>query len=162
MSISGRFVLNAVSVGNMKLCFKSVATCQSVQLSSNDGLRIFSHTIFEIFPSLTNWIALLLIIFRALLAVAQHVFETSEKISRTSLYLQVYLLRAYSHPMRICLRLAVFPHALHRSDIVNPKHEGWLVLVRRRRLILWGNLISLGPCAWGLSMWQVWPLHSST
>ena len=96
MLISGRFVVNAISVGNMKLCFKSVATCQSVQPSSNDGLRIFSRAIFEIFLSFTNWIALLLIIFRALLAVSQHVFETSEKISRTSLCLQVEFLRTYS------------------------------------------------------------------
>ena len=54
MTISGRFAVDAISVGNMKLCFKSVATCQSVQLSSNDGLRIFSRAILEIFPSLTN------------------------------------------------------------------------------------------------------------
>ena len=27
MTISGRFVVNAISAGNMKLCFKSVATC---------------------------------------------------------------------------------------------------------------------------------------
>ena len=54
MTISGRFVVNAISVGNMKLCFKSVATCQSVQPSSNDGLHIFSRAIFEIFPSLMN------------------------------------------------------------------------------------------------------------
>ena len=31
------------------------------------------------------------------------------------------LLRAYSHLVRICLRLAVVPHALHRSDVVNPQ-----------------------------------------
>ena len=54
MTISGRFVVNAISVGNMKLCFKSVVTSQSVQPFSNDGLRIFSRAIFEIFPSLTN------------------------------------------------------------------------------------------------------------
>ena len=54
MTISGRFVVNAISVGNMKLCFKSVATCQSVQPSNNDGLRIFLRASFEIFPSLTN------------------------------------------------------------------------------------------------------------
>ena len=89
VTISGRFVLNAISVGNMKLCFKSVATCQSVQPSNYNGLRIFLRAIFEKFPSLTNWIALLLIISRALLAVSQHVFETWEKISRTSLWLQV-------------------------------------------------------------------------
>ena len=89
MSISGRFVVNANSVGNMKFCFKSVATCQSMQPSSIDSLRIFSRAIFEVYPSLTNWIAPLLIIFRALLAVSQHVFETSEKIYRTSLCLQV-------------------------------------------------------------------------
>ena len=87
-----------------------------VQPSSNDGLRIFSRAIFETFLSLTNWIALLLIIFRALLAVSQHIFENPEKMSRTSL-----CLRAYSHPVRICLRLAVFPHLLHRSDVVNPQ-----------------------------------------
>ena len=46
---------------------------------NNDGLRIFLRAIFEIFPSLTNWISLLLIIFRDLLAVSQHIFETSEK-----------------------------------------------------------------------------------
>ena len=79
MTIFGRFVVDAISRGNMNLCFKSVATFQSVQPSSNDGLRLFSRAVFEIFPSLTNWIALLLIIFRALLAVSQHVFETSEK-----------------------------------------------------------------------------------
>ena len=79
MPISGRFVVNTISVGNMKLCFKSVATCQSVQPSSNDPLRIFSRAIFEIFPSLTNWIALLLIIFRALLAVSRHVFWNLRK-----------------------------------------------------------------------------------
>ena len=89
MTISGRFVVNTISLGNMKLSFKSVATCQSMQPSSTDGLRISSLAVFEIFPSLTNWIALLLIIFRALLAVSQHVFEISEKISRTSLCLQV-------------------------------------------------------------------------
>ena len=54
MTIYGRFVVNAISVGNIKLYFKSVATGQSVQPSSNDGLRIFSRAIFEIFPSLTN------------------------------------------------------------------------------------------------------------
>ena len=54
MTISGRFVVNAISVGNVKLCFKSVATCQSVQPSSKDGLRIFLRASFEIFPSLTN------------------------------------------------------------------------------------------------------------
>ena len=58
MTISGCFVINAISVGNMKLCFKSVVTCQSVQPSSNDGLHISLHASFEIFPSLTNWIAL--------------------------------------------------------------------------------------------------------
>ena len=41
MTISGCFVVNVVSVGNMKLWFKSVAMCQSVQPLSNDGLRIF-------------------------------------------------------------------------------------------------------------------------
>ena len=46
--------MNAISVGIMKLCFKSVVTSQSVQPSSNDGLCIFSLAIFEIFPSLTN------------------------------------------------------------------------------------------------------------
>ena len=79
MKICGRFVVNAISVGNMKLCFKSVATCHFVQTSNNDGLRIFSSASFEIFPSLTNWIALLLIIFRALLSFSQHIFETSAK-----------------------------------------------------------------------------------
>ena len=33
MTISGRFVVNATSVGNMKLCFKSVATSHSVKPS---------------------------------------------------------------------------------------------------------------------------------
>ena len=89
MIISVCFVVNAISVGNMKSCFKSVTMCQSVQPSSNDGLRIFLRASFEIFPSSTNWIALLLIIFRALLAVSQHIFEASAKISRTSLCLQV-------------------------------------------------------------------------
>ena len=51
MTIFGRFVVDAISRGNMKLCFKSVATSQS---SSNDGLRIFLRASFEIFPSLTN------------------------------------------------------------------------------------------------------------
>ena len=50
MTISGRFVVNAISVGNMKSCFKSVATCQSVQPTSNGGLRIFLRASFEIFP----------------------------------------------------------------------------------------------------------------
>ena len=39
MTISGRFGVNAISVGNMKLCFKLFTTCQSVQPSSNDGFR---------------------------------------------------------------------------------------------------------------------------
>ena len=49
MTISGRFVINAISVGNIKLCFKSVVTCQSVQPSSNDGLHIFLRSTFEIY-----------------------------------------------------------------------------------------------------------------
>ena len=84
MTISGRLGVNAISLGNMKLCLKSVATCQSLQPSNNDGLPIFLRASFEIFPSLTNWIALLLIIFRALLAASQYIFEASAKISRTS------------------------------------------------------------------------------
>ena len=80
MTISSRFVVNAISIGNMKLCFKSVVTYQFVQPSSNDGLRILLRASFEIFPSLTNWIALLLIISRALLAVSQDVFETSKNL----------------------------------------------------------------------------------
>ena len=43
MTISGRFVVNAISVGNMKLCFKSVATCHSMQPWSHDGLRMYIH-----------------------------------------------------------------------------------------------------------------------
>ena len=80
LTISGRY---------MKLCFKSVAMCQSVQPSSNDGLWIFQHASFKIFLSLTNWIALLLIIFRGLLSVSQHIFEASAKISRASSCLQM-------------------------------------------------------------------------
>ena len=87
MTISGHFVINAISAGNMKLCFKSVAMCQSKQPSINDGLCIFLRASFKIFPSLTNWIALLLIIFRASLEVSQQIFEASAKISRTSLCL---------------------------------------------------------------------------
>ena len=89
MTIIGRLVVNAISVGNMKLYFKSVATCQSVQPSSNDGLRIFSRAGFEIFSSLKNWIDLLLIMFRSLLAVSQHIFEALAKISKTLLCLHV-------------------------------------------------------------------------
>ena len=59
MTISGRWVVNATSVGNTKWCSKSVATFQSVQPSSNDDLCLFLHESFEIFPSLTKWIALL-------------------------------------------------------------------------------------------------------
>ena len=36
--------------------------------------------------------------------------------------------------------------ALHRSDVVNPQHKGYPVLVKHRRLLLSGNLISLVPC----------------
>ena len=88
----------------MKLCFKSVVTCQSVQPSSNDGLRIFSRAIFEIFPSLTKWIALLLIIFRALLAVLQHVFETSEKIS---IYIYIYIYHHHHHHIVLVARISL-------------------------------------------------------
>ena len=124
MTISGRFVINSISVRNMKFCFKSVATGPFMKPSSNNGLRIFISAVFEIFPSLTNWTALLFIIFRALLAVSQHIFEAAAKISWTSLCLLEKLLRAYSHP-RICLRLAVFPNALHRLDVVNP--PAWML-----------------------------------
>ena len=53
-----------------------------MQPSSNDGLLISLRAIFEIFPSLTNWIAPLLIKFRALLAVSELIFESSEIISK--------------------------------------------------------------------------------
>ena len=78
MTISGPWVVNVTSVGNTKWCSKSVATCQSVQ-------PLFLCVSFKIFPSLTKCIALLVILFRALLAVSQHIFTASAKISRTSL-----------------------------------------------------------------------------
>ena len=89
MTISGRWAVYAISVGNTKWCSKSVATCQSVQSSSNDDLCLFLHKSFEIFPSLMKGITLLVILFRDLLAVSQHIFATSAKISRTLLCLHV-------------------------------------------------------------------------
>ena len=41
MTISGCFVVNAISVRSMKLCFKLVEMCRFVQPSSNYGLHIF-------------------------------------------------------------------------------------------------------------------------
>ena len=162
MTISGRFVVNAISVGNLKLCFKSVSTCQSVQPSSNDGLRIFLPASFEIFPSLTNWIALLLIIFRALLTVSKQIFETAEK-SPGLRYVSKYSFLGHTHIQWEYVWSSQFSHMLFMGRMyLTPKHEGWLVLVRRRRLLLWGNLISLVSCAWGLSMWQLCLLHSPT
>ena len=71
MTISGRFVVNIISVGNMKLGFEISCSRDSPWLpQANDGLGIFLRESFEIFLSLTNWIALLLIIFRALLAIS--------------------------------------------------------------------------------------------
>ena len=128
LTIPGRWVINTISVGNMKWCSKSVATCQFMQPSSHDDLCIFFH---EIFLSSTKWIALLVILFRALLAVSQRIFEASAKISMTLLCLHKYLLRAYSHPVRIWQ----FPHTLSIGRMwLTPKHEGWLVLVEFRRL----------------------------
>ena len=74
MTIPGCWVINATSVGNTKWCSKSVATCQSMQPSSNDDLCIFLCKSFKIFPSLKKLIPLLVILFRALLAVSQHIY----------------------------------------------------------------------------------------
>ena len=89
MTISGRWVVNAISLGNTKWCSKSVPRCQSVQSSSNDDLCLFLCESFEMFPSLTKWITLLVILFRALLAVSQYIFAVLAKISKTSLCLYV-------------------------------------------------------------------------
>ena len=69
--VSRRWIFEAISVGNTKWWSKSVATSQPVQSSSSDDLCICLHRSFKIFLSLTKWIALLVIWFRALLAVSQ-------------------------------------------------------------------------------------------
>ena len=89
MTTSGCWVINTISVGNTKWCFKSVVTCQSVQPSNNYDLYLFLLESFEMFPSLTKWMTLLVILLRALFAVSQHIFAASAKISRTSLCLHV-------------------------------------------------------------------------
>ena len=48
ITISRRFVVNAFSVGKMKLCFKPVETCQSVQHSSNIYIYIYIYICFYI------------------------------------------------------------------------------------------------------------------
>ena len=54
MTISGCWVVYAISVGNTKWCSMSVEKSQSARLSSNDGLCLFLCESFEIFPSLTK------------------------------------------------------------------------------------------------------------
>ena len=88
-TISGRWIVNATSVGNRKWCSKLVVMCQSVQPSSNDDLCFFSRESFEIFPSLRKRIALLVILLRALMAISRHNFTAPAKISRTSLCLHL-------------------------------------------------------------------------
>ena len=58
-------------------------------------------------------------------------------------YLEIFYIYKL-HPVRIFLRLAFSPHALHWSDVITPNHVGWLVLIRL-------------PVkdAWDRSMWQL-------
>ena len=61
------------------------------------------------------------------LTVSPDLCVTPAIILRTLLCLHVELLKAYSHPVRICLRKAVFLYALQKLNAADPQRCGFVV-----------------------------------